>query len=161
MRNKKSNRAPAFTVVHFALILLCLVLVSTYATMGLHASYKSGATGTDSARVAKFDVDVTGSGNDAVAVHTSQAANNTCTITIANKSEVAVRYTLKVSDIPDVVVTFSSTEGTLGVGVGAEAATHTLTFTVSDWNAVTKDMTNEKPNVSLNFTVTVDVEQID
>lgn len=104
MSNKKSNKAPAFTVVHFALILLCLVLVSTYATMGLHASYKSGATGSDSARVAKFDVDVVFKNEDAsitginADVKYNQDAGS-YTIEVVNNSEVAVSYQIRIVDI--------------------------------------------------------------
>ena len=54
MRDPKSNRAPSFTIMHFALILLCVVLISSYATGGLYAKYKSGTSADDSARVIKF-----------------------------------------------------------------------------------------------------------
>lgn len=59
MRDRKSNKAPSFTVMHFALLLLCAVLVSSHATLGLYASYRSEATGSASARVIKFgDIDI-------------------------------------------------------------------------------------------------------
>ena len=59
MRDKKSNIAPSFTVMHVALLLLCAVLVSSHATIGLYASYRSEATGSASARVIKFgDIDI-------------------------------------------------------------------------------------------------------
>lgn len=54
MRDTKSNRAPSFTIMHFALILLCVVLITSYATGGLYAKYKSGTSDYDDARVIRF-----------------------------------------------------------------------------------------------------------
>ena len=81
MRDKKSSVTPSFTFMHLALILFCMVLVTSYATAGLYASYRTEADGSDSARVAKFDVKCS-------------YDKNTKTLTITNDSEVTVEYTV-------------------------------------------------------------------
>lgn len=159
MSNKKSNKAPAFTVVHFALILLCLVLVSTYATMGLHASYKSEASGTASARVAKFEVDVTGQPQN-IDIAVAQNAGS-YQIKIVNNSEVTVHYDLTLrfasGDSTGVAHSFSSQSADIAPGGSADS---TLTFTV-DWNEFTKNKTDNSATVNLSFVVTANVQQVD
>ena len=54
MRDKKSNRTPSFTIMYFVLILLCMVLITSYATSGLYAKYKSDTSDYDGARVIRF-----------------------------------------------------------------------------------------------------------
>ena len=52
---KKSNkRAPL--VFYFGVFVLCMTLFSSHMTGGLYARYTSSASGSDSARVARFDV---------------------------------------------------------------------------------------------------------
>ncbi len=52
---KKSNkRAPL--VFYFGVFVLCMTLFSSHMTGGLYARYTSSASGSDEARVAKFDV---------------------------------------------------------------------------------------------------------
>lgn len=161
MSNKKSNKAPAFTVVHFALILLCLVLVSTYATMGLHASYKSGASGTASARVAKFEVDVTGQPqNIDIAVEQDSNAGS-YQIQIVNNSEVTVHYdlTLQFASGDSTGVAYSFSPQSADIAPGGSASS-TLTFTV-DLNEFTKNKTDNSATVNLSFVVTANVQQVD
>lgn len=55
MKNRKSNnRAPLLSPMHIALLLLCAVLLSSYAISGLYARYISEESGADSARVIRF-----------------------------------------------------------------------------------------------------------
>lgn len=54
MRDKKSNITPSFTIMYFVLILLCMVLITSHATSGLYAKYKSDTSGYDGARVIRF-----------------------------------------------------------------------------------------------------------
>lgn len=84
MRGKKSNRAPSFTIMHVALLLLCAVLLSSHATIGLYASYKTTASGSSSAQVAKFDVNC---------VYDPE----TGILKITNNSEVTVEYIISAS----------------------------------------------------------------
>ena len=55
MRDKKSsNKAPLFSSMHIALLILCAVLLSSYATGGLYARFISENTSGSSARVIYF-----------------------------------------------------------------------------------------------------------
>ena len=145
-------------VTRVALLLLCLVMVSAYFTGGLLARYSSTAQSSDTARVAKFDVNVTGTPQN-VEINASVSSSGVYHITITNQSEVAVQYTLSVSDISAVHATFDQSSGTLAPG--ANSASHTLTFEVTDWDSITKDMSGAEGSVTFDFTITVDVQQID
>lgn len=147
-------------------VLLCLTLFSIHLTSGLYAKYTATATGSDSARVAKFEITTT---DDSKAISvTTGAANNDSeyTFTIENQSEVAVEYTLSLKapdNLPAGVGytfqddSFNSNSGQLAAG---ESADRTLTFSV-DWNKFTADLSIADPNKEFTFTVLIDVEQID
>ena len=152
-------------MMRIAAALICLVLISTHMMSGLYAKYTSRGTGSDSARVAAFDVNVTGT-PDAVAVSCTESgiANGTYTLTVENQSEVAVRYTLMVTVTGDgaaaVVGSFDSSEGALEAGTTSKV--HTLTFSVSDWSLLTQAVKGSSATTkSLKFTVTVNAEQVD
>lgn len=144
-------------------VLLCLTLFSVHLTSGLYAKYTATATGSDSARVAKFEVDVSGQNLADITCTQSDTDSSTYTITINNKSEVAVEYTLSVvynNTAPDgVSADFDgdSDSGQLAVGASAQRE---LTFTV-DWAEFTADNTGDSATETLNFTVNVHIEQID
>lgn len=146
-----------------ALILLCLVLVSSHLTSGLYARYTSSSTGSDSARVAKFEVETSGANeNISVTADTDSSQNGTTyTITIENKSEVAVSYKLTpvLGDSPaGVTATLDSNTGELAAG--AAPVTHTLTLSV-DWAAFTQGQTGANVSKDISFTVNIHFEQID
>ena len=146
-------------MIRVALILLCLVMISIHLMSGMYARYTTKGSGGDDARVAKFEVEITGDSN-AVAVDCAKITDNAYSITISNTSEVAVRYTLKATwDNAAVTGTFSETSGTLVALNGTD--THTLTFTVNDWSAITQSMSGDSGEITLNFTVTIDVVQVD
>ena len=121
MRDRKSNIAPSFTVMHVALLLLCAVLLTAHATTGLYASYKSEASGSDSARVAKFQLTSGFSATSPVDFklnfYDPNMLSDEISITVSSQSEVSVYY--------DVVITMP------------EAATY-------DWLIVTLD--GEQPS---------------
>lgn len=161
--------------LRIALVLLCLVLLSTHFTGGLYARYRSTADGSDSARVAKFDVRVTGD-KQSVLVSTEGTTQNQLVISIVNQSEVAVKY--------DITVTCAETVKGLSVSMGSETKslattrearfepndplapnadtphTQTLIFLV-DWNAFTEDVTGATATMDLTFDIVVHVEQVD
>lgn len=70
MRDKKSNNgAPLFSSMHIALLLLCAVLLSSYAINGLYARFVSENTSGSSARVIYFgdvNLDDPTTGNDII-----------------------------------------------------------------------------------------------
>lgn len=153
-----------------ALILLMLTMISTHLTSGLYARYSAGAMSSDSARVAIWNVGAT-SEKPAVSIDCStDNLDDVYQFTVTNNSEVTARY--------DVVVTFAKTlangisfkldgtktpqtndnktftfENVGQLNYGGDSAGHTLTFT-----AVFEDVSDD---VSCNFTVTIDFEQID
>ncbi len=99
---QSNTRTPA--VFHVGLVLLCLVLFSTYLTGGLYARYTTSASGSDSARVARFEI--TGGGNWTDSTENIDLDLNffdpnktsaSLDFTISSASEVAVEY--------DVVIT--------------------------------------------------------
>ena len=90
-RNKKN------IPMYAACILLCLVLITTYMTSGLYARYTAEGLGSDSARVATFDI--TNSDlrfSEKMRIDIAPAEDEVKEIAINNKSEVVVKYTLKV-----------------------------------------------------------------
>lgn len=143
-------------------VLLCLTLFSAHFTSGLYAKYTATATGSDSARVAKFEVDVSGQDLADITCTQSDTDSGTYTITIENTSEVAVRYELSLKDpasLPTgVTYVFSPVSGNISVGGGT--TTSNLVFTV-DWAKFTADNTGDSATETLNFTVNVHIEQID
>ena len=144
-----------------ACVLLCLTLLSIHLTSGLYAKYTATATGSDSARVAKFEVDVSGQDLADITCTQSNTDSSTYTITITNTSEVAVQYKLSLLEpvLPNgVTYSFAPETGTLAAG--NNSADSTLTFTV-DWAEFTADNTGDSATETLNFTVNVHIEQID
>ena len=155
-----------------AALLVCtmlLTMISVHMTSGLYARYIATSTGSDSARVAKFDVDCTLTAVDGV--------EGQYYLSVANQSEVAVRYSIhveldnhmnvtignetKTPDTDNTSVTFTSDEWTLLPGTNAEY--HTLQFAVTDWTGLTNQTldSGETESVSLQFKVGVSAEQVD
>lgn len=95
--------------MRIAMVLLCLVLATMCWNSGLQARYKSEASGSDSARVAKFDVDlIANDGNQTIeiapfALQLSPADNDGGfvnagnMIAVSNHSEVTIRLTFEVT----------------------------------------------------------------
>ena len=91
MKSNTDNRRPSGNIMmRLAAVLFCLVMFSTYLMGGLYARYVTRSSGSDSARVAKFDVVGTGDGN--VTVRGESAEDGRYTITVTNHSEVDVSY---------------------------------------------------------------------
>lgn len=152
-------------------VLLCLTLFSAHFTSGLYAKYTATATGSDSARVAKFEVVTTNDTDANVTVTTGQITDNIYQFTIENHSEVAVRYTLSVTNLTSFGITADfdgdSDSGQLAISGDESKNTRTLTFSVDDWAKFTADDTGDQddaPDVltkEYEFVVNVHIEQID
>lgn len=172
-----------------AVVLLFLTLLSIHLTSGLFARYTTTVTASDSARVAKFDVDVTADIKD-ITVDCEQSDSGTFILTVNNKSEVAVNYVLKIklptsvngTDLyltkddekdtngqlrkfsPDAnnVYTFTINEKLDPVGGTTCQREHKFSFGVYSWHTVTKDANNSPTyNWDLNFNVDVVATQVD
>lgn len=148
-------------LMRVAFVLLCMVSVSVYLMGGLLAKYHSSGSGEDEARVAKFEVNVTGTVPEGgIVCKPVDNGDGTYTITIANNSEVAVSYDLSVTldgEHEYIEPTFDQAEGELAPGATGE---RTLTFEV-DWNLFTANKPGSSASETLTFTVTADVTQID
>ena len=95
---KSNQKTPV--VFRLGIILLCCMLFSTYLMGNLYARYTTTASGSDSARVAKFDVvNAIQTATQTIQLHfyKSDMLNDTVGFSVTSSSEVAVKY--------DVVVT--------------------------------------------------------
>lgn len=184
---KPSGRPPmrlGSLMIRIALILLCLVMISVHMMSGMYARYTTKGSGGDDARVAKFDVVVTGVPADSIVVY-SETAGDVYSIRVENRSEVAVSYDISVKfetswkgvsaaldtvagDHKENTTTFKNA-GTLPVYSGADNyKEHTLSILVdwtqwtdADWEAFTKEAAGNTAMDTVAFTVTINVEQVD
>lgn len=141
MKNKNKVNIPLF----LAGILFCLTLISISLTSNLIAKYSTTASGSDSARVAKFDVGTTtNSQPDKIELVPGDSdSSGTYKFTIKNNSEVVVKNSVIVKNVPVNVqvkfndsdpVTSSGTDITFDVGefgIG-DSVDCTLTFSALD-----------------------------
>lgn len=162
---KKNRRRSSYRIglggiiLRAALVLFVLILLSVHLMGGLFAKYSSSGKGGDDARVAKFQVNVTGE-QDAISIRCGENDNGSYTITIENESEVAVHYDLSLTlngETDGVTWAFSPASGDLAVGASGSSV---LTFAV-DWAAFTENATGDSVQRELTFAVTVNVTQID
>lgn len=144
-------------MLRIAVSLFCVVLITFSMVIGLYARYTTKVSDSSIAGAAKFDVQVTGDSD--VSADVSQATDDIYTVTISNNSEVEVQYTLSVTTIAGVSVTFDKKSGILLPG--ADDVSCNLTFEVTDWDQITADMEGAEDSVTFNFTITVNVEQVD
>jgi len=94
-------------IMRAAGILLCMVLVSTYLVCGMFARYTTSASGSDGARVAKFNVAdlINGSSvTQPIAAALAPGIPYKAVVTVNNDSEVAVEYTVDVLQETDNLV---------------------------------------------------------
>ena len=110
--------------IRLAGVLLCMIMISVNLLSGIYARYSVTATASDSARVAKFDIqcnvkqgatEITKLLN----IDMTPGATKTYTLEVANASEVAVNYTitaqLLTNNLPLTMELNGAAEGTDGV----------------------------------------------
>lgn len=100
-KDSKPNK-PHFCVwiMQIAATLGCLTLISIYLLSGVYAKFSSSASGSDSARVAKFDVQIENLSATQVFNElgtTADAEQYDYKFKVVNNSEVAINYSLKVT----------------------------------------------------------------
>jgi len=103
----EKNKSPMMNIpMVMALILLCLTLISTHFTAGLYARYVSRAAGSDSARVAKFNIteSVFYDGNShqlnsSFSVGITPDDTAVIVFTVNNQSEVTVKCSILVENV--------------------------------------------------------------
>ncbi len=102
---KSNQKTPV--VFRLGIILLCCMLFSTYLMGNLYARYTTTASGSDSARVAKFKVGSEFSDEDShvnvdLRFFDATKISDTITVEISSESEVAVRYNVTVT-VPELM----------------------------------------------------------
>jgi len=97
MRVKK-NKAPVNWILRAAGVLLCLVLASSYLVCGLFARYTTSASGSDSARVAKFKIEESGITSAMINASLAPGGCEDVELKVQNLSEVAVEYEVTVEN---------------------------------------------------------------
>ena len=93
-----NNRKIHGILLRTAAVLLILVMLSTSLVVGRYARYTSMATGSDSARVAKFEVVVSDSQTQFVSVLIQPGETAEKVFTVENKSEVAMLLKFQVDN---------------------------------------------------------------
>jgi len=161
-------------VMRLAAVLLSLVMLTTGIVSGRYARYVTGATGSDSARVAKFKV------NQSILYqeeNLSQSAtvpmpdilpggSRSVFVEVAHDTETAVKNTFKVDSTGNLPLTFRVSEKNTRAAMGGEEEfTYTPgTFTVQyDVTITWPDTANAQAYIGMVdlLTITVTTEQID
>lgn len=165
MKNTKlNNRAPLFSTMHVALLLLCAVLLSSYAIGGLYARYTSEQGNGDDARVAKFAFDenlTTSQSFTLIPSNLAPGEEYKQPISITNNGEVAIRCVVKFENMTNNLPLECKIEGTtetyVDIPVGKNAnANFNL---VISWPAE-KNSPDYAGKTDL-IRITVTVEQVD
>lgn len=92
-------------MIYTLAVLLCMVLASFWLMCNIYARYSSQASGSDEARVAKFEVTQAGTLTQQIKVevwpgfNTSDTANGTYQVSVKNNSEVAIEYVVNVKNV--------------------------------------------------------------
>ena len=181
MEQKMNNARPSTKLslpgilLRVALVVLCLTMLCVHLMGSLYGRYSSTAEGSDSARVAKFDVKVTGDVNNNISVQCTQMPGNSATyqITVKNDSEVAVKYDVIITLsklVNGVKYTLDNREPVAALTTtyadvrqlapnAPNANVHVLTFLV-DWNQFTESATGASYSDSFTFDITIHVEQV-
>ena len=166
--------SPHTIIFGIALVLFCLVIISTYMMSGMYARYRAADDATDQARVATFSVDA--DWGDDFTIDATKTAEGTYTISLTNHSEVAVRCDLVLTLDENVLNALDiALDGNAGTRVGNTvtfqnihsfdpddtSSSHTLEFTVSDLGFFMQDATEQAYSKSFSFDAKVTCTQID
>ncbi len=134
-----------------AAVLLCLTLFTTHLTTGLYARYTTEASGSDGARVARFDVKLTavngGSANmDGLTNEDKETDTKTYDFSITNNSEVAVGYDITIrfsNPLPDGVVPTVSLKDKENVSAKTVTGQKEFAFESDDFVFAPENQTND------------------
>lgn len=176
---KKKNTAEKFPfmvgrwMMRIAAVMVCMVLLTTCMLANLYARYTGSGRGSDAARVAGFDVNITGVSD--VEVVYSSSDEGSYQLLVNNQSDVAISYSIKVDVDPvdfGINVKLGDTElktdgttivdfGTVGYVAPHASTTQDLVFSVVDWGEFTKFEEEAQREEELGFRVYIDAVQID
>ncbi len=96
---KCKNKTQMNIPIRVAAVLLCLTLFSTYLVSGLFARYATSTQGSDHARVARFSIQGSGELSQSIEASLCPGGSKTAALILENKSEVAVEYTITVTNV--------------------------------------------------------------
>lgn len=95
VRSGKKEKWILYTLV----VLLCLVLASFWLMCNIYARYSTQTSGSDGARVAKFDVtETTQDLNQQIKAAVYPGFDQVYTVSVTNRSEVAIEYVMNVKN---------------------------------------------------------------
>ncbi len=95
----KGRNAKVNIFMCMAALLLCATLFSMHLTGGLYARYTAGTGGSDGARVAEFSITQEGTIFQHIVADVIPGETESVKLIIKNDSEVAMEYTLKVTNV--------------------------------------------------------------
>jgi len=154
--NSSSQRSPA--VFYFAIAVLILVVITTNCTGGLFARYASYGDSSDSARVARFEINQSlKSSNVDLVAEMSPGDEKVVVITVTNNSEVAINYTIQATNITNnLPLSFEPCSHDIQAGENAD-----VEFTIY-WDATNDYNRSETFSGKLDLLrLTIYVQQID
>ncbi len=182
MAKNAKNKITGYVYIRIAAVLLCLILASTYLIIGLFARYNSDSRADEGARVAKFSIHGSGQLTQSIVAEVIPGNEKTKqSLLIENNSEVAVQYTITVTNetnhLPlefNVIKDASAAAGTPEMSP-VDGADNTFTATQSagshsdnyileiSWPANTENPEEDIARIGMvdYITVTVTAEQID
>ena len=86
-------------ILYTLVVLLCMVLASFWLMCNIYARYSTQASGSDSARVARFDVQETGTlSSQIINAEVYPGFKETYTVGVKNNSEVAIEYVMNIKN---------------------------------------------------------------
>ncbi len=96
---EKERKVKGNIFMRIAAVLFCATLFSMYLVSGLYARYTTSTINNDSARVAEFNITQEGTFFEAFEANIIPGETQGADLTITNKSEVAMEYTLTVTNV--------------------------------------------------------------
>lgn len=85
-------------IMYTFIILLCLVLASFWMMCNIYAKYSTEASGSDGARVAKFNITEQGNATQQIKVDLWPGEYKEYTVDVQNNSEVAIDYVMDIKN---------------------------------------------------------------
>lgn len=152
---KKSNKVKTPLVFRLSLVLLCAMFFTSHMMGGLYARYTTTATGSDSARVAKFNVSepsyVSSNAKIELNFYDPSKFSDTVSFNVSSDSEVTVKYSVIVT-MPSGMSDYEWLSISLSNASGATMTRSNNVFTFSDVGQITHGDTVAKDH-KLTFSI--------
>lgn len=96
---EKERNAKGNILMYTAAVILCVTLLSMHLAGGLYARYTTGKGDSNSAKVAAFNIEQEGTIFETIEAGVTPGTTKSAELIITNNSEVAVEYTLTVTNV--------------------------------------------------------------